>query len=75
MKSATAAEFQTHCFQLIKEVAETGAPLVILDNGQPVAQLGPVTDHAPTLVGAHKGKIQILGDILAPLDDEWEAGR
>lgn len=27
------------------------------------------------LVEAHKGQIAIVGDILAPIDEEWEAGR
>lgn len=73
MKAVTAAEFQAQCSQLIKEVIETGAPVVIIDNGHPVAQLGPVTGQAFTLVGAHKGKIQVIGDILEPIGDEWEA--
>jgi prevent-host-death family protein len=73
MKAVTAAEFQAQCPQLIKEVMETGAPVVILDNGHPVAQLGPVTEQAPTLVGAHKGKIRISANILEPIGDEWAA--
>ena len=73
MKAVTAAEFQAQCSQLIKEVIETGVPVVIIDNGHPVAQLGRVTDQALTLVGAHKGKMRVIGDILEPIGDEWEA--
>ena len=75
MRSVTAAEFQAQCAQLIKEVIETRAAIVIVDNGRPVAQLGPVTDQALTLVGAHRGKIRVIGDILEPIGDEWEADR
>lgn len=75
MKSVTAAEFHSHCLQLIKEVHDTGVPLVITDNGQPVAQLRPVPDQVPTLIGAHRGKIKVLGDILEPIGEEWEASR
>ncbi|MBI3756695.1 MAG: type II toxin-antitoxin system prevent-host-death family antitoxin [Deltaproteobacteria bacterium] len=73
MKSVTAAEFQGQCSKLIKEVMETGVPVVIMENGQPVAQLGPIVSHAPTLAGAHKGQLRIVGDLLEPLGDEWEA--
>lgn len=73
MKSVTAEEFQGQCSQLIKEVMKTGLPVVIVENGQPVAQLGPVTSQIPTLAGAHKGQIRIVGDILEPLGEEWEA--
>jgi len=73
MKSVTAAEFQLHCSQLIKEVMETGVPVVIVENGQPVAQLGPAMNQVVTLVGAHKGKIRVVGDILEPIGEAWEA--
>lgn len=75
MKAVTAAEFQAQCSQLIQEVVETGTSVVIIDNGQPVAQLGPVGEQARPLMGAHKGKIRVLGDILEPIGDEWEAER
>lgn len=74
MKSIKASEFKAKCLQLLNEVAETGVPVIITKNGLPVAQLGPVMSRPKTLVGAHKGKISIVGDILAPIDNEWEAG-
>ena len=40
MKAVTTAEFQAQCSQLIKEVFATGSSVIIVDNGQPVAQLG-----------------------------------
>jgi prevent-host-death family protein len=73
MKSVSATEFQGQCLQLIKEVTETGVPLVITENGRPVAQLGPVAKQTPTLIGAHRGQIRILGDIIEPIGEEWEA--
>ena len=73
MKSVTVAELQMHCSQLIKEVIETGSSVVIVDNGHPVAQLGRLTDQTSTVLGAHKGKIRIVGDILEPIGDTWEA--
>ena len=75
MKSIPASEFKAKCLQVINEVAETGIPVVITKNGRPVAQLGAVASRPTTLVGAHKGQIAIVGDILTPIDEEWEAGR
>jgi prevent-host-death family protein len=75
MKAVTAAEFQAQCSQLIKEVVETGSPVVIVDNGQPVAQLGPIGDQTLTLMGAHRGKIRVIGDLIEPIGGEWEAER
>lgn len=75
MKSITSVEFQGQCLQLIKQVCETGVPIIITDDGQPIAQLGPVTSRTSALVGAHRGKIRIVGDIMAPIDEKWEAER
>ena len=75
MKSIKASEFKAKCLRLMDEVAETGKSLVITKNGKPVAQLGPVVMRPPSLAGAHAGKIRILGDIIAPIDEDWEATR
>jgi len=70
-----ASEFKAKCLRLMDEVATSGVPLVITKNGRPVAQLGPVVSRPPTLAGAHKGEITILGDIVEPLGGDWEAAR
>ncbi len=75
IKTIKASEFKAKCLRLMDEVAETGKPLIITKNGKPVAQLGPVVARATTLAGAHAGKIRILGDIISPIDVEWEAER
>ena len=68
-----ASEFKAKCLRLMDQVAETGTPLVITKNGRPVAQLGPVVSRTPTLAGAHRGMIAVVGDIVSPIDEEWEA--
>ncbi|MGH7185169.1 MAG: type II toxin-antitoxin system Phd/YefM family antitoxin [Pseudomonadota bacterium] len=72
-RTIKASEFKAKCLQLMSEVAETGETIVVTKNGQPVAQLGPVISRATTLAGAHRGQITIRGDILAPVDEAWEA--
>ena len=73
MKIIKASEFKAKCLQLMTEVAQTGDVIVITKNGRPVAQLGPAISRPATLSGAHKGKIGILGDIVAPVDVSWDA--
>jgi prevent-host-death family protein len=70
-----ASEFKAKCLKLMDRVAETGESVVITKNGQAVARLGPVTPRPATLCGVHRGKITIVGDILSPVDVEWEAAR
>jgi prevent-host-death family protein len=75
MRTIKASEFKAKCLQLMDEVANTGESLIITKNGRPVAQLGPVVSRPKTLRGLHKGLVKIKGDIISPLDVEWEAQR
>ena len=75
MKTIKASEFKARCLQLMNEVSETGEPLIITKNGKPVSQLLPYRQRPSTLFGALKGSVEILGDIVSPLDEDWEALR
>jgi len=74
MKTIKASEFKAKCLQLTNEVEKSGHVIVITKNGQPVAQLAPVVSRPATLAGgSHKGKIDIVGDIVGPLSEPWDA--
>lgn len=75
MKSIKAGEFKAKCLRLMDEVAETGQSIVITKNGTPVAKLAPVKRKPKTLFGALKGAVSARGDIIAPVDVEWDAAR
>jgi len=75
MKTIKASEFKAKCLKLMDEVAETGEPLVITKHGKPVARLIPEPTQRRSIIGLHKGQIEILGDIVAPTGVEWEAER
>ena len=70
-----ASEFKAKCLKLMDEVAETGQEIIITKNGRPVSKLAPYRKPPDTFFGADKGKIKILGDIVSPLDIEWEADK
>jgi prevent-host-death family protein len=75
MRTIKASEFKARCLKLMDEVAVSGEPVMITKNGKPVAQLGPVARGRKGIWGLHKGQIEILGDIVEPIDVEWEANR
>ena len=70
-----AAEFKARCLEFMDRVEKTGNAIVITKRGKPVARLAPVTSRGRSLVGALKGHIRITGDIVAPIDVPWKAGR
>ena len=72
-KAIKASEFKAKCLALIDEVAKSGGRLVITKNGKPIADVVPHQVPKPNPFGLLKGRMTIKGDIISPLDMEWEA--
>ncbi len=68
-----AGEFKAKCLKLLDKVAENRQPLVITKRGKPVAQLIPMPGKKKELFGSMKGSVVWVGDIVSPIDVEWEA--
>lgn len=75
MRSIEASEFEAKCLQLMEEVTESGEQLVITMHGKPVSLLSPYPDRSSSLFGRHRGSLKIRGDIVAPIDEAWDAER
>jgi prevent-host-death family protein len=75
MRTVKASEFKAHCLAMMDEVAATGEPVLITKHGKPIAELKPHRPpRAKSLIGLDKGRIRILGDIIAPAyEGEWDA--
>lgn len=72
-QTVKASEFKAKCLELMDEVAEMGEELIVSKNGRPIARLVPYRKKPKSLFGIDKGKVEILGDIVEPLDVAWEA--
>ena len=71
---SSAAQFKGKCLRLMDEIARTREPIVITKRGRAVAKLVPVEpDRQKRLFGCMAGTVVSEGDIMAPLDVEWEA--
>ena len=53
-------------------MAVSGEPLTITKRGRPVARLVPLP-AAAALFGAMAGSVREQQDLVAPLDEAWEA--
>jgi prevent-host-death family protein len=74
MKQTIAAgEFKAKCLHLLDEVQQTRKEIVITKRGRAVARLLPIEEKTPTVFGRMKGTIKILGDIVGPTGEKWEA--
>jgi prevent-host-death family protein len=68
-----ASEFKAKCLAVLDEVERTRQPVVITKRGKPVAQIVPPKSPKLELFGLLKDELFIEGDIISPIDVEWEA--
>jgi prevent-host-death family protein len=72
-KQIKASEFKAKCLALMDEVARTGDRVIITKNGKPVAELVPHRPARKSIRGLLKDELFIVGDIMSPIDVEWDA--
>lgn len=70
-----AGKFKAKCLKLMDKVQRTKKRIIITKRNKPIAQLVPIEIEPETLFGKMKGTIHIVGDILAPIDEVWDASR
>ena len=72
LRHVAAANFKANCLRLMEEVARQRKPIIITKRGKPVAKLVPVEEEPMDLFGYMAGTAKICGDIIEPIDVEWE---
>jgi len=72
-KMIKASEFKAKCLALMDEVQRTGRTVVITKKGKPVAELVPHRPRKKNARGILKNELFITGDIISPIDVEWNA--
>ena len=68
-----AGQFKAKCLQLMDEVKEKHISITITKHGKPVAKLVPIEEGTEDFFGCLKGTVSIRGDIVSPIDVNWEA--
>jgi prevent-host-death family protein len=69
------SELKARCSEVVSRVERTRAPVTITKRGRPVAVIVPLATAPVNLFGVARGVITVRGDLVAPLDVEWEATR
>ena len=79
MKKLAISEFKTHCLEIINNMQIDGNPIEITKRGKPLARVVPISPKSPKLSAMHeisetfRGRGEIVGDIISPIDVEWDA--
>ena len=72
-REISAGQFKARCLAIMDEVRDRGGEYVITKRGTPVARLVPFRHEPRPLLGSMHGTVRVLGDIVGPLDEPWEA--
>jgi prevent-host-death family protein len=67
------SELKAHLAAILERVAHKRATFLISKHGKPLARLVPVDVEPPVLYGALRGLVEVVGDIVEPIDVDWEA--
>ncbi len=71
----SASEFKARCLELMDTVRDTHETIIITKHGTPVAKLVPFEEEFPSAVGYMRGTVLWYGDLISPIDVEWDANK
>ena len=70
----SAGKFKAQCLKLMDQVKTYHEEIIITKYGKPVAKLVPLEQSTQqSLFGYMADSVTITGDIIAPIEDQWEA--
>lgn len=75
MQTVSVTEFKAHCLEFLNRVSKTGQPLLLTKRGKPTAMISPPPAPEPKrwIPGQFVGTGKIVGDLIEPFDEPWEA--
>jgi len=75
MKEIAAAKFKAQCLALIDQVAQNHEALVVTKYGKRMVKVVPFIEAKDKDDKPLKGLATFVGDVVSPVDEEWDATR
>ena len=69
----SAGQFKAQCLKLMDEVKTRHEEVVITKRGKPVARLVPCEETQVPIHGFMKNTVTIIGDVVSPTGEKWDA--
>lgn len=69
-----AGKFKAECLKVMDRVSRTRRKIIITKRNVPIAEIGPIREaESEEAFGKLKGTVHYHGDIVEPIDEEWDA--
>lgn len=68
-----AGKFKSECLKVMEKVKKTRRTITITKRNVPIAQIGPIDEKEEKTFGKLGGSIQIVGNIIDPIEEDWNA--
>lgn len=68
-----AGKFKAECLQVMDKVRKSRRSIILTKRNVPVAKLVPIDDSEEKIFGSMKGTVHFIGDIMKPIDEDWNA--
>ncbi len=68
-----AGKFKAECLKVMEKVKKTHRKITITKRNVPIAQIGPIDEKEEKTFGKLEGSIQIIGNIIDPIEEDWNA--
>ena len=74
MESISISKFKATCLELLKNVKQTGQPILVTLRGEPIAQVVPPQSEREEKrwLGVARGTGSINDDIISPTGESWD---
>jgi prevent-host-death family protein len=72
-KRMPAGKFKAECLKIMDEVQRKKIHIVITKRNVPVAEMVPIEEKKRPSFGWMKGTGHVIGDIIEPIDEVWDA--
>ena len=69
------SDFKSHCLEILSNLEKTQSSIIITKRNRPIATVSAFSKSTPSIFGIFRDQIEIKGDIISPMDDEWEADK
>ena len=74
-KRMAAGKFKAECLKIMDEVQRKKIHIVITKRNVPVAEMIPIEEKKRPSFGWMKDTGHVVGDIVEPIDEVWDASR